>query len=541
MANDVVIEVEARVGDAIAQMTLTAAAVRALGDEASSASAQVGTETDNRTLSGRLTGLRRTLGNMGDRGPLGMVVRGFGNLAAAMLAPIDLGLKFAQNFEQLGSVAQAFIGIGASLSIGLVGLAAAIAAVTFAATALATILGTLVAIAADFVAPVTLLGGLLGGLAAGFVVAAKRATEGGHRFKEFNDHLDTLGSMFHRTGTLLAQRFLPYFNELAGAAEIALNFLDKIIKLPLGQAFRMIDTQGTKLLGRFVDRVAEVLSKPIRLAFHVAFEDTAFSSMVSDWWHRFTGFLFGTVESHPIKLHRKTIGFEEHAVDGIFQPLIDWFNRHHFTRQGIVIGRQILNGVMNSGLRNRMSAFIVAVLSEAARQAASAFLRYFGRIASGVARLMGEVSHSIQSKISDAAGRASNAIIAALGHAWDWVKGKVSSVWSTIVGIVENPFNISINWPSPPSWFTSLLNGAGGLVSSIGHGATDIIPGHGSVAGLGGGSTTGGTFMPRTAMARGGGNTIIMRPGPLDSLASRRKVVAQIDRDLQQRWLRSGY
>ena len=529
MANDVVIEVEARVGDAIAQMTLTAAAVRALGDEASSASTAIGDDTDRRSLSSRLSRLRYTLGNLGDRGPLGMVIRGFGNLASAMLAPLDLGVKFASQFEQIGSIGQALIGIISTVTIGWFGFAAAIAAVTFAATAAATVLGTLVAIVADLVAPVTLLGGLLGGLGVGFFIAAKRAAEGGVHLHGFAERVSQLGDMFHRTSTLLAQRFLPYLNELADAGKQALHFLDKIIKLPLEQAFKAIDTQGVRLLGKFVDRVAEVLSKPIKLAFHVAFGDTAFSNMVADWWHRFTGFLFGYTESHPIVLHGKTIKFEERTVDGVFQPFINWFNRHHFTQQGIKIGQQILGGLMTSGFRDRLGKFLVDVIVAAGKQAFHAFMAAAGAAAVWVTRKMGELANAIRQKIGDAASNAGAKIRSALGAAWDWVKNRVSSIWDYIVGLIERPFHINIDWPSPPSWLTSFLGGgAGGSGGPIHPGPSPNPTSGGS---------GGNSFRPAMAMAAPM-VVVNVHGADLSDAPTRRRIGQQIGKEIAADWRR---
>lgn len=534
MANDVVIEVEARVGDAIAQMTLTAAAVRALGDAGSETSSKIGDERDGRSLSGRLSGLRRTLSNMGDRGPLGMIVRGFGNLASAMLAPIDLGLKFAQNFERIGSVGQALLGVLVALPTAFIGLAAAVAAVTFAATALASILGTLVAIVADLVAPVTVLATLLGGLAAGFVIGAKRAAEGGGKLNEFSSIVDRLGSMFARTSGILAHVFLPYFVELGHAAERALAFLDRIIKLPLGQAFRALDTRGTKLLGQFVDRVAEVLSKPIRLAFRVAFDDSAFSNMVSDWWHRFTGFLFGTTERHPVELRPGVFKIRQTTVDGVFQPFIDWFNRHHFTRQGIQIGRQILNGVLNSGMRQRIVTFIVQIFRDSARQAGRAFLATLNQpLGPLLLAIVRRTWNAIDQTINDAGHRARQSIISAMQSAWNSVLNFASNIWNRIVDFVTHPISINIDWPSPPSWLTGLLGGGGPSVPSRGGGgASSPTGGHAVVANV---------RRAQARMATAGGNVVVVNAGPLDSLAARRKTIGMIDRGLQQRWRRSGF
>lgn len=527
MANDVVIEVEARVGDAIAQMTLTAGAVRMLADEADNAGGVIGDSTDRRSLSGRLSGLRATLSNMGDRGPLGMVVRGFGNLASAMLGPLDLGTKIAGNFSQLGTVGQSLIGVVATLTIGWVGFAAAVAVVTFAATALATILGTLVAIVADLVAPVTLVAGLLGSLAAGFVIGAKRAAEGGGKLNAFSRELDKLQSMFGKTSNILAHVFLPYLMELGNAAEHALTFLDRIIKLPLGQAFRAIDTRGTKLLGQFVDRVAQVLSKPIRLAFRVAFDDTAFSNMVSDWWHRFTGFLFGYTETHQVHIGKFLGPVTKTEVDGIFQPVIDWFNRHHFTKQGIGIGKQIIAGILDSGMRKRIGDFISQVFRDSARRAGRAFLNMLEQpLGPLLLRIVVATWNKIDKAVNDAGHQARNAIVSWMGQAWEWVKTKAHNIWNAIVDFVTKPFSISIDWPSPPSWLTSLLGGGG-----------PSVPGRG---GSGGSSPTGNKVAVarvRPAMAMASPNvTVNVYGADLSDGPTQKRIAQKLGKAIVNDW-----
>ncbi len=525
MANDITIEVEARVGDALAQLTLTAGAVRMLADEADNAGSSIGDGRDNRTLSGRLSGLRNVLSNMGDRGPLGMVIRGFGNLASAMLGPLDMGMKFAENFQQIGTTGQALLGVLVSLPIAFVGVAAAIGAATFAATALASILGTLVAIAADLVAPVTLLGGLLGGLAAGFLIAAKRASDGGGKLTEFSKKLDMLKSMFGHTADELAHRFLPYLLELADASQHALNFLDRIIKLPLGQAFRALDTRGTKLLGEFVDRVAQVLSKPIRLAFRVAFDDSAFSNMVSDWWHRFVGFLFGSVEHHPIEVRPGFFKMENKTVDGVLQPFIDWWNRHHFTRQGIQLGRQILNGVLNSGMRARLVAFFAQVFRDAGRRALHAF---WDSLNTPLLPLLERLWHTIDQQVNAAGHRWRQSIVSSMQSAWNAVKQAASNAWNWIVNLIESPLHINIDWPSPPSWLTS-LNPFGGGGSSV--------PSRG---GSGGSSPTNpgvARFQPRVAMAAVP-FVIHIHGADLSDSATQKRVARQVGKHIANDWRR---
>jgi hypothetical protein len=356
--------VEASLGDTLLKLELAKVAVNDLEDAGGSAGVALGDDSNRNSFSSRLRNLRNELGNMGDRGPLGSIIRGFGNLGSSMLAPLQIASDLTSNMGKVGQSAGALVGIFASLGTTLAALAAAMFVVVFAATALADILGTLVAVAADLVAPVTLLLGLLGGLAAGFVIGGKRAAEGGGKLNEFSKIVDTLGSMFQKTSSILAHVFLPYFVELGHAAEKALLFIDRIIKLPLGQAFRALDTRGTKLLSDFVERVAQVLSKPLRLAFHVAFEDTAFANMVADWWHRFVGFLFGTTERHPVEIRPGVFKISKTTVDGVFQPFIDWFDRQNFTHQGIQIGHKILNGIMTSGMRHRLADFIGDVFKD---------------------------------------------------------------------------------------------------------------------------------------------------------------------------------
>jgi hypothetical protein len=404
-------------------------------------------------------------------------------------------VKFASNFERIGTIGQSLVAVVASVTIGWVGFAAAVGAAVFAATALATILGTLVAIVADFVAPLTLVGSLLGLLGVGFGLAAKRAADGGIHLKGFSDELAVLGSMFHRTTTILAQLFLPYLIRLAHAGEIALNFFDKIAKLPLKEAFQRIATQGTQLLTQFINEVTKVVARPIRLAFKLAFGEgpaaNEFQSTVSAWWNRFTNYLFGYVERHPLtkldilKGSKPTV----RRVDGIFQPLIDWFNRHHFTKQGEKIGREILRGLRP--LVGPIGDFIVEVIKDAGKRAGRAFLAVMNQpLGPLLLALVKATWNKIDQTVNDAGHRARQYIIAQMGNAWDWVKNKVSNIWSSIVDFITSPISVHINWPSPPSWLSNLPGGRSGI---------DVIGGlFGSVAGVGSSVST--AAAPRTSM-----------------------------------------
>lgn len=355
-------------------------------------------------------------------------------------------------------------------TLGIVIGGAAIAVVAFI-----DIMGSLIAIVADAVAPVTLLVTLLGGLGIGFLLAGKRASEGGGKLNEFSKVLSHLHAMFDRTSSILAHVFLPYLIELGHAGEKALYFLDRIVKLPLKQAFEAIDNRGVNLLQDFVDRVAEVTAKPIRLAFQVAFGDSNFSNAVSDWWHRFTGFLFGYVEHHPVEVRPGFFKMQNTTVDGIFQPLIDWFNRHHFTKQGQQIGHAILGGFTDSEAAKRIGQTLISALEDAwgivMRGAHKKWNEFEGWLNGWIERLHNKLSVShIFDFVVDQGRNAFN-------HLVDVAKG----IWNKLVQWIEKPFHINIDWPSPPGWVTSFFGGGGPTTPSRGGGGANPT-GSGSVA-----------------------------------------------------------
>lgn len=382
---------------------------------------------------------------------------------------------FLGDTERESSLFQrALLGIGGSVSSvaatiagfipTLLTFSGVLAALAVAVVALIDLFGTLVAIVADAVAPVTLVVGLLGGLGAAFLIAGKRASEGGGKLNEFSRTLATLHSMFDRTSSILAHVFLPYLVELAQAGEKALNFLDRIAKLPLRQAFDAIDTRGVNLLQQFVDRVAEVTAKPIRLAFQVAFGDSNFSNAVSDWWHRFTGFLFGYVEHHPVEVRPGFFKMQNTTVDGIFQPLIDWFNRHNFTKQGIKIGHALLGGFTDSEASHRIGQALAAAFADATVIIARGFVRMLVDLRAAINHWGQSMDHQLYGFFADAWARTkANAI-----HTFNSIVGVIRGIWDRLVSFIEHPLSINIDWPSPPSWLTGLLGGGGPSVPGRG-------------------------------------------------------------------------
>lgn len=227
---------------------------------------------------------------------------------------------------------------------------AAFLAAAFAANFLADALGVVLAVVGDLVAPVAVVAGLLGGLGAAFVIGAKRAEQGGGKLSEFSQKLDMLKSMFGHTSDVLAHDFLPLLMRLAGDAQHALSFIDRLAHMPLAQAMRTAAREGIPAIQKFLDQVGHMLAKPIRLAIEIAFGRTKAgneaSSFVSNLWHQLENFWLGYTRTRTLRFgNGRVLEITQQQVSGALQPFIDWFNRHNFTAQGQKIGDQILAGV----------------------------------------------------------------------------------------------------------------------------------------------------------------------------------------------------
>jgi hypothetical protein len=321
----------------------------------------------------------------------------------------------------------------------------------------------------------------------------------------------------------LAHVFLPYFSELGQAAEKALNLLDRIIKLPLGQRSERW-TRGERSCSAILSTVfrRSCRSRGSRSSRVRGF---GVSNMVSDWWHRFR-FLFGTTERHPIELRPGVFKIQKSTTDGVFQPFIDWFNRHHFTQQGIKIGQQILAGVLNSGMRNRLVTFFGQVFRDAALRAGQAVLHTLNQpLGPGIAALAKKGADAMYQLFLSADHKISSSIKNAIGSAFDWVKDHVSSVWSSIVSIIEQPFHINIDWPSPPSWLGAITGAFG---SSGNHPPKGSTGSTNPVAQ----TTTSASFRP--AMARD--IHIHVHGADLSDAPTRRRIAQQLGKAIANDW-----
>jgi hypothetical protein len=119
-------------------------------------------------------------------------------------------------------------------------------------------------------------------------------------------------------------------------------------------------------------------------------------------------------------------------------------------------------------------------------------------------------------------------------RSWNSIASIARNIWNHIVDFVTHPISINIDWPSPPSWLTSVLGGGGPSIPSRG--------------GSGGTSNPTGSSNPTYARARArpafAGPVpkieIHVHTGPLDSYAARRKVASQLSKIITNTWVREA-
>ena len=455
MANDIAIIVTAELGDTLLKLDLAKHAVSDLGDASEeNAAKQEEAAASSALFSDSLTGLNGVL---------------------------------TQSVPLLGG-----------FQVPLIALPAVAVGAAVAVVALADAIGTLIAIVADLVAPVTLLAGLLGGLGGAFLIAAKSAFGGGGAL---SGQLGVLKHQFDNLTKTLVQDFMPVFRFLISSAHDALSYLNQIAKLPLKEAFQSLATTGVQAVTRFLEQVGHLVARPLRIAFQIAFGTgkggNEIASAVSGLFKQVTDFLFGYTKTHQIHIGRFLGPMTTTQVNGLFQPLIDWFNRHDFTKQGEKIGHAILNGFLGSGASQRVGSFLVQVLVDAAKTVAAGIIHQLGRAITWVVTHLDTVGkvlillgapviglgalmvHAIGGaivKIVGGWGNVKSAIGAVVGAAktfWGWLQ-KIADFFSHVL-------TLNINWPSPPSWLTSL----GGLLG--GSGSASTAPGAGRLGAQGGG------------------------------------------------------
>lgn len=392
----------------------------------------------------------------------------------------------------------------------------------FAVNALADGLGILLAVVGDLVAPLGLVAGLLGGLAAAFVIGAKKAADGGGKLQEFANKLATLKSMFGHTARELAGDFLPILNQLAGDAQHALLFIDKLAHMPLAQAMRTAAREGIPALQKFIDQMAHIVAKPIRLAIQIAFgtgkAGNEAASFVSNLWNQFQQFWLGYTRTKTLRFgNGRVLQITQQQVQGALQPFIDWFNRHDFTAQGMKIADGILNAI--GKLKGPISTLLGNIIADAATKAMKQLLGIkleplFGPLKragiqawDGVKKAAVDTFHYDAGQLKTLLGAAFLAVVRLGSAAWNKVKALAEGAWRAIgtIGHTEASSLAQVT--------TSLLGHAWGAVKAAGSAAWGAIRGvaSGAVASIAGHvrGAISGAFHAIIGVARGVWNTIV--------------------------------
>jgi hypothetical protein len=385
VANDVKIVVEASLGDTLVKLGLAKKAVKDLADENERAAIQA---DDNAKASDREgSALSRLTGHW------------------RILVPAVAGAGVAL--------------LGVTGNMGA--LAPLVPVLTMALAGLIAPFTTVAAIAVAFVAPLTLITGLLGLLGIGFVLAGKRAADGGGALGAFKDKLDTLRSMFGKTTTVLAHDFLPYLLRLADAAQKALLYIDQLAHMPLAEAFRSMSTKGVEMLTHFLDQVGHVIGKPIRLAFDIAFgpQGSQIRNSMLKIWTQIQDFF-----SKPPSTGGPSIQSE----------IASWFGRQDFTAVGMRWAMELSGafiGALGAGIKKAL-----------ATRGGSMILGGAG-IGVGVgAALGGPIGAAMGLAIGVAAGIVLNhywpKITASAKHVWDEVRNYAVAKFHEITTALEH-------------------------------------------------------------------------------------------------------
>jgi hypothetical protein len=337
-----------------------------------------------------------------------------------------------------------------------------------------------------------------------------------------------LGDTFSTLVKTISRDFAPEILGLARAASVALKYFTHLANMPLAQAFHSLATTGARMLSRFLYDVGNVLARPFRLAIRLAFDTGTAEHQAQGLLHSLGGFLFGKTVSVPVGARRGP-GFAmgSKQVPGALTPIVNWFNRQDFTKTGKRWGNEMVDGFLKSGAAHRLGQWAGSVLTDAGHRGGKAFVSAIAwEVTSAVPRLLkwmvGEIQNalgaesrwqireaqrvwnwvkqeagaawrwitqkagdawgSIKSKASDEWSQLTTHlhsmwssftswITTSIGTAWGAIKTKIEGIWDTIVSYITRPLSIHINWPSPPSWLSSLpgMGALGSVTSAIKH------------------------------------------------------------------------
>jgi hypothetical protein len=356
----------------------------------------------------------------------------------------NLGASWKVLVPAIAAAGVAVLGLTGNLAV----LAPLIPALTIGLTGMLAPFTALAALVVGFIPPLTLLLGLFGALGAAAVIGFK----GAEALKALNPPTQALLKAFSGLEKVLGKLVLPYLIQLEGAARTAIGYFTKLAGMNLGDAFKSLSTTGVHMLQKFLDAVGNVIRKPIRLAFKVAFgkSDTLRNALVDDW-NDIVNFFVG---------HK-----------GVALPVRKWFGKQDFTAVGYRWAAELAGAFMtglglalkkmwaSQGGKFILGGLSVGTIAGLAATGGSPIGAAMGAaigVAIGIAlnhywpRITADASkafHKVGALLKQALGAKEwNQIISLAQSFWDTMRSIGSVIQKTIYPVVRRVFNALGGW-----------------------------------------------------------------------------------------------
>lgn len=397
MSNRVEIVISADTGDTLLKLEATRVAVDELGSSGKRTGESMGSENDRSSLASGLKSVETHLGNLGGGGGLiGGALSGFGSLGVGVMRITQFAGDATQAFGSwiagmsdgipiVGDFGVALGGMIASLGeimpilgpviIGLAAFPVAAGLAAGAAAILGGVITTLAAVAAGFIPPLTLMGTLLGVLGGGFILAGIHALGAHKQFSQLHDIVTKIKTGFSDLIGTLAQRLAPAFTIIGQDVLHLVNYFERLSHMDLAAALRNFSTHGVQIISKMADDIGHLMARPFRLI--VADSFSASSSVKNAFISRFSelrDYLFGHSESIFVNPIHQT--FTTH-IAGALQPILDWFNRQHFTSTGLRWLNELTTALQHSGAWHNLWNYVVSLAQAAGSIAGHAFAAAF--------------------------------------------------------------------------------------------------------------------------------------------------------------------
>jgi hypothetical protein len=180
--------------------------------------------------------------------------------------------------------------------------------------------------------------------------------------------------------------------------------------------------------------------------------------------------------------------------------LIEWFNRHDFTKQGVQIGNKILAGMEKSGTAKGLGQFLITIIEDAGVKAWHQFVALFWDAKHAINR----AGQQLDTEVGDAIKRMASEV-------WNWFKSKALAAIHAVVGAFSSVLAAIKRLPAPIRILVNIVAGpllgafgaVLGMIGSIVGGIQSAIGAAKSLVGALGGA--GGTTGRNPSPPGGGG------------------------------------